>query len=106
LIDETVDNTFISGQFTDLIDTPLTELGIQQCSDKQAIANELDFEIVLISPMRRTIQTAYYMFKEHPNFDSIRFILVPNAHETLCAISDLPEANILSRILEFSHYFP
>jgi hypothetical protein len=56
--------------------------------------------------MRRTIQTAYNMFREHPNFDQIRFILIPNAHETLSAISDLPEGNILDRVSNYSIKFP
>ena len=38
-----------------LIDTELSDFGIDQCESKQPEVNEIDFEIVLVSPMRRTL---------------------------------------------------
>jgi hypothetical protein len=56
--------------------------------------------------MRRTIQSTYHMFKDHPNFDSIKFVLSPNAHETLLAVADLPSEDFLKRISDYALDFP
>ena len=39
--------------------------------------------MVIVSPMRRTLQSAYCVFKTHPNFDKMKFILVPSAMEMM-----------------------
>ncbi len=54
-----------------LIDPKLTEVGRQEAIEKQALANQLDFSLIYVSPMRRTIETAYLIFKEHPKFHEI-----------------------------------
>ena len=66
-----------------LIDAGLTSKGIEEAVEKQNYANQIDFTLVYVSPMRRTIQTAYFLFKEHPAFDKIKFVLAPLARETL-----------------------
>ena len=59
------------------IDPSITDLGIFQCEATAEITNNLNVEIVLVSPMTRTILTAYNVFKNHPNFRNMKFILVP-----------------------------
>jgi broad specificity phosphatase PhoE len=83
------------------MDTDLTEFGWSQCREKQELAQKLDFDIVLISPLRRTLETAHCIFKKHPNFQQIRFVLAPLARE----IVDIP-ANITETIAEFAPLFP
>ena len=56
-------------------DGPITKLGKNQCKEASNVTNELNVEVVLISPMRRTLQTAYHVFKKHPNFN-IRSLIV------------------------------
>ena len=54
---------------TDLLDCPLSDLGIKQCEDASAMANSLtNIKTVFISPLRRAMQTAHLLFKDHPNF--------------------------------------
>ena len=43
-----------------------------------------------MSPMQRTLQTAYYMFKNHPNFNSMKFIVLPELREKLQVVADTP----------------
>ena len=82
-------------------DTELTEFGWIQCQEKQELAKLLDFEIVLVSPLIRTLQTAHCIFKAHPNFKNIRFILTPLARE----IVDIP-ASLAETIARFEPLFP
>ena len=56
-------------------DSPLNAVGIQQCEEASEVMNELNVGIVLISPMRRALETAYHIFKNHPNFDMIKFLM-------------------------------
>jgi len=74
-----------SAQWTDktLIDAELSPRAHEICAKKQAEANQLNFTVVLISPMRRTLQTALCLFQNHPNFHNIRFILLPTAMEMM-----------------------
>ena len=62
-----------------LIDPPLSEKGVAQCAQAVESKDGLskietalpDVEIVFVSPMRRCLETAYRLFKDHPNFDRI-----------------------------------
>jgi broad specificity phosphatase PhoE len=67
----------------ELRDAPLSQLGIDQCLEAQQIANKLTVEVILVSPLRRTLETAYHTFKEHSNFENIEFILTPNLREAI-----------------------
>ena len=60
---------------------------------------------MFISPLRRAMQTAYHTFKEHPNFKSIRFIIVPLLREIMNLASGIPYS-IDKVIEEFSLLFP
>lgn len=73
-----------------LRDWKLSELGLQQCKDLQEVANQLDVHTVYVSPMQRALLTAYHVFKDHPHFDSIRFIVWPPLREMLSSVWDVP----------------
>lgn len=60
---------------------------------------------VFMSPMRRALETSYHLFKNHPNFDTIKFIIAPKAKEGLRATSDIP-GSIDEIEHEFSQKFP
>lgn len=51
------------------------------------------------------MQTAYHIFKNHPDFDKIKFIIVPKMKEGLKACSDIP-TNINLTIKEFEDKLP
>ena len=46
---------------THLRDAQLTDLGKQQAIDLQPIVKDWNVQVVLVSPMTRTLQTAYYL---------------------------------------------
>ena len=52
-------------------DAPITLVGKEQCKETSKITNELEVKVVLISPMRRALETAYHVFKSHPKFDTL-----------------------------------
>lgn len=71
-------------------DCKLSEKGLAECENLQEIANALNVHTVFVSPMRRTLLTAYHVFKNHPNFDSIKFIVCPLMREKLKSTCDVP----------------
>eukprot|EP00347_Sterkiella_histriomuscorum_P008388 403345286 len=78
---------------TNLLDCPLSDLGIQQCNDSVRLANALpDVRTVFVSPLRRALQTAYLLFKDHENFDRIKFIVHPMLRENTHTVCDIPES--------------
>ena len=87
------------------IDPLLTELGLQQCEAASEITNKLKVEIVLISPMARTMQTAYNVFKNHPNLNNIEFIVVPNLKELLGSAPSIPK-DIVTTINQYKDKLP
>jgi broad specificity phosphatase PhoE len=46
---------------------------------------------VFVSPLRRALQTAYLVFRRHPNFGNIRFIVHPLLRENMHTVCDIPE---------------
>ena len=68
------------------------------------MANKLKVEYVMVSPMRRAIETAYHTFKSHPNFSSIKFILCPYMKEAIDTACDVP-VNILDIVEEYKGKF-
>ena len=60
---------------------------------------------MLISPLRRAMQTAALLFKDHPKWDSIKFIVMPKAKESLEGPDNVP-TNIDLIVSELSKDFP
>lgn len=48
--------------------------------------------------MRRALETAYNVFKDHPNFANLTFIVDPDLREELFVSCDVPAAGILRRL--------
>ena len=55
-------------------DASITLVGKEQCKVTSKITNELEVKVVLISPMRRALETAYHVFKSHPKFDTLNML--------------------------------
>lgn len=74
----------------DNIDTVLHPIGEMQCHANKEAVHCLNVKYVLVSPLRRTIQTCILMFKNHPQKKDIKFILVPILREVLHTLCDVP----------------
>lgn len=88
----------------DLRDAQLSKLGMQQWELSQALTNGINVGYVLMSPLRRAVETAYHMFKTHPSFDKIQFIIVPYMREAVDTVWDIP-VNIQDIIDEYKLKF-
>ncbi len=55
---------------------------------------------VLVSPLRRAIESAYHMFKNHPNNDRLSYILLPTLSERVFASTDIPSHETLGDIIK------
>ena len=78
---------------TALLDCPLSELGRAQCMKAQTEARQLkEVKTVFVSPLRRALQTAYLVFKDHPNFKNIKFIMHPDLREVAHTVCDVPDS--------------
>ena len=75
---------WLDTQFSqDLIDCKLSEKGIEQCQEASKHAREMDFTQIVVSPLRRTMETAYYVFKDHPNFKKMKVVVEPIIREKI-----------------------
>lgn len=45
---------------------------------------------MLVSPLRRALQTTIHMFAGHPNLQNIKFLVVPQCHEIMEDSCDIP----------------
>jgi len=68
----------------------LSEKGIKQCYLAGEQTHSFKFKEVHMSPMRRCIETAYYMFKDHPNFKEMVFKVNPLLRAKINMGADIP----------------
>lgn len=80
------------------MDCPLSEIGVAQSIEASKHAAKIDFQTVWISPLRRCLQTAYYIFRDHPNFLKIRFKVIPEMREKIRVAGDIPALKVLDLI--------
>ena len=71
-----------------LVDPELHPIGFLQCEAQHEVVNSIDWQVVFVSPMQRTLMTAIHMFKEHPNKGGIQFIVLPLVTEVIQYMSD------------------
>jgi len=68
----------------ELIDSLLTQEGLKQCAEKVSELSAHDFDdTVYVSPLRRTIQTACLLVKDHPNRANLKIKLDPLIKENM-----------------------
>ena len=82
----------------DSIDCGLSQEGINQCLIASEHAKKVNFQTVWISPLRRTLQTAYHVFGTHPNFEHMRFKVEPLMREKMRVAGDMPSKDVLAMI--------
>jgi len=86
-------------------DSELSEEGLLVCEEKQERFNQLKVHTVFVSPLKRAVQTAYNLFKNHPDFESIKFIILPSLREIMNHSSGIP-GNIETTIEELKKFIP
>lgn len=73
-----------------MVDLGLSDKGIGQCQLAAEHAKNINFVEVVMSPMRRTIETAFHIFKDHPNFKNIKFKINSVIREKVLIAGDFP----------------
>ncbi|CAI2370211.1 unnamed protein product [Moneuplotes crassus] len=86
-------------------DCNLSEAGLTQTKNLQEQINLLNIRIVLVSPLKRALSTAYHLFCEHPNFENIQFIVVPEIREIFRSFGSVP-GNTKKVLKKFKGKFP
>jgi broad specificity phosphatase PhoE len=71
----------------ELLDAHLTDFGISQTHEAAIQAQDLDITTVLVSPLRRALQTAYNIFKDHKNKPKLK--VFPMIREKMGATCDI-----------------
>eukprot|EP00831_Metopus_contortus_P078378 TRINITY_DN7571_c0_g1_i1.p2 TRINITY_DN7571_c0_g1~~TRINITY_DN7571_c0_g1_i1.p2 ORF type:complete len:164 (+),score=49.72 TRINITY_DN7571_c0_g1_i1:77-568(+) len=54
-----------------LLDPPLHEKGVLQCRTAQKEMNLKNIKYVFVSPLQRTLETAFYVFESHPMYSAL-----------------------------------
>ena len=87
------------------IDSQITEFGVEQWRYASSIANELEIGTVFVSPLRRTMQTAYHLLNAHKDFDKIKFIMYPDVREHIFGTGEVSKD--LEKLIktQYSKYF-
>ena len=96
-------------------DWGISEEGINEWKLAHDIAMNMKIHTVFVSPFRRALETALYIFrgsldkddksKQHPDFEDINFVIVPKLREKLRCSCDIPEG-IDKTLSEFADLFP
>ncbi|CAD8112813.1 unnamed protein product [Paramecium sonneborni] len=84
----------------ELMDPPLHYLGKKQCEKMRSEINMMEFDMVYISPLLRTIQTAQLLFQDHPQKNKIQFILCPYISEKISSQYSIYKWENLANILQ------
>eukprot|EP00392_Amoebophrya_sp_AT5.2_P016409 g16670.t1 len=83
--------TLAVGSARALVDCPLHPLGVEQTEKYQAQKlHKFSFHTVLVSPLRRTLQTCNSLFRAHPARDNIRFLVFPHVREWIRYTDGIP----------------
>lgn len=90
----------------DYRDTVLSSFGVEQAKYASKYANMLDIDLVLISPMRRTMQTAYYLLRNHPNKESMKYVVHPGIREHIFGFSEMTDNWSEKFENQYQCYFP
>jgi len=70
------------------IDCPLNEDGINSAKNLQEFFNKLEIEQVYVSPLYRALQTAYFIFKNHPKKNEFDIKIHPLISEKSTSVHD------------------
>jgi broad specificity phosphatase PhoE len=85
----------------DLLDCPITDIGRQQCLEAAVLFRDIKVDVVVVSPLYRTLQTCDLIFQGHPSNPTV--LVSPLAYETMCCACDLSSLMTLPHP-EFAQY--
>ena len=76
------------------IDSPLAQSGLEQCKNhSEDYCNQLkDLRIIVVSPLHRALQTAFYVLGQHPRRQDITVIIDPYMREGMHWTCGIPSA--------------
>lgn len=86
---------------TELIDSPLTSLGREQCLAKRELAQKLNPELIVVSPLHRALQTAQLTFADF--LGDVRFVAHELCREELGLLVCNKRRPLSETIREFPH---
>ena len=72
-----------------LLDSELSEEGIKEGEKFSEFYNKFKIEEIYVSPLYRALQSAYYLFKNHPQKDNIVIKIHPLLTEITNAVHDI-----------------
>ena len=70
------------------IDSPINKKGEQQALDASIKLQNLNIEIIYISPLYRCLQTAFFLFKNHPNKKNLKIVVHPLLTEVVSGVNN------------------
>ena len=73
-----------------LLDSELTNEGIEKGKDKSKFYEQFNIEQIYVSPLYRTLQSAYFLFKNHPQKNEIILKVHPLICEITNCVHDIP----------------
>ena len=71
------------------VDSELHQLGVEQAWNLGRYLNNFNIKVVFISPMLRTLRTAFFLNKYHIKSDKIKWIVLPQLAEVLSMSSSI-----------------
>ena len=72
-----------------MFDPGLHQIGIMQCEANAHRLDKINFKVVFVSPLQRTLQTCIHLFKKNPRKGEIRFVVLPIIREVLETSNDI-----------------
>ena len=85
----------------ELCDAPLTSLGRDQCLEKRQLANSLNPELIVVSPLHRAVQTAQLTFADF--IGDVRFVAHDLCREELGLLYCNKRRPLSESLREFPH---
>ena len=70
------------------IDSPINKKGEQQALDASKKLQNLNIEIIYVSPLYRCLQTAFFLFKNHPNKKNLKIVVHPLLTEVVSGVNN------------------
>ncbi|KAL4488132.1 hypothetical protein ABPG73_001543 [Tetrahymena malaccensis] len=86
-----------------LIDSDLHPYGVLMSENCAKNLYNINIAVVFISPLARALQTAFHLFKSHPNQANIKFVVLPDLTEILSKVQDI--SNIRKQIDTYGNCF-
>ncbi|EAS00391.2 histidine phosphatase family (branch protein 1) (macronuclear) [Tetrahymena thermophila SB210] len=88
------------------IDSELHPYGVLMSENCAKNLYDINISVVFISPLARALQTAFHLFKSHPNQANIKFVVLPDLTEILSKVQDISnirkQIEIYGKVFDFS----